>query len=327
MPVKKPYRQPAMVILMILTLGWTACSQAPVQEKATPTPPGFITPYWTRTPTQEITPAALSARTPTPIPTPTPTPVTHRVIEGETMLGIALRYGISLEELMVANPEVDPRFLSIDTELVIPLGESAPPDFVMPTPIPVGLGDLTCYPTADGGAWCFWPVDNQHTRSLENLSARIILYSIEGDALVESLAIPPLNLIPGGQSLPLVAFFPPPLPDEFFPQGELLTALPVRQQDERYLEARLEVIEVAIDPSGLIATLHGTISLPEDSAPAGLVWLAAVAYGEDGRVAGLRKWEAGEVPLEAGERSSFELDLFSLGPPIQEVEVLVEARP
>ena len=375
----KYFRRPAFLILVILPLAWTACSQAPIEESPAPTAPSYVTPYRTRTPGQDASPPARPARTPTPLPTPTPTPVTHRVIKGETMLGIALRYGISLEELMAANPEVDPRFLSVDTELVIPLGENSPAALEMPTPVPVSLGELTCYPTGDGGAWCFWPVYNQRSRSLENLSARIILYSSDGDALAESSAIPPLNLIPGEQSLPLVAFFPPPLPDEFFPQGELLTALPVRPKDERYLEAKLDVEEVALDPSGLQATLRGWVSLPRNSAPASLVWLAAVAYGEDGRVVGVRKWEAvvarqgtptvqpagstpiatpspvaqtpapgtteqatREVtsqstenesilhmqrPLEAGESLPFELTVFSLGPPIQEVEVLVEARP
>jgi hypothetical protein len=295
------------------------------------------------------------------------------------MLGIALRYGISLEELMVANPEVDPRFLSIDTALVIPLGESSPPPFVMPTPVPVGLGELKCYATEDEGAWCFWRVDNERSRPLENLSARIILYSTGGEYLKESSAIPPLNLVPGDRSLPLMAFFPPPLPEEIVPQGEILTALTVRRDDIRYLDAKIEIDEVAIAPSGLQATVRGSISLPGNSPPAHLIWLAAVAYGEGRNVVGVRKWEAImaqigvtsgtsgagtplpsaggstatpspeptgsapqtiatetqypgqalflERPLRGGESLYFELEVFSLGPPIQEVEVLAEARP
>jgi LysM repeat protein len=254
--------------------------------------------------------------------------MTHRVIQGETMLGIALRYGISLEELMAANPEVDPRFLSIDTELVIPLGEGSPPAFVMPTPVPVKIGELACFPTGDRGAWCFWPVDNERSRPLENLSARIVLYSTDGEFLAESLAIPPLNLVPGEQSLPLVAYFPPPIPEEINPQGELITALPVQRNDDRYLDAKVQIDESMIDPSGLQATVRGQVSLPGNSAPATLIWLAGVAYGEDGRVVGVRKWEAVlERPLAGGDPLPFELQVFSLGPPIQDVEVIPEARP
>src|SRR6266536_4873306 len=54
---------------------------------------------------------------PTPViiatPTPTATPVTYAVQAGETLLGIAIRFGVSLEALQAANPTVEARFLTI----------------------------------------------------------------------------------------------------------------------------------------------------------------------------------------------------------------------
>jgi LysM repeat protein len=376
---QKPYRRAALLLWTLVSLGWSGCTPAPAQETSTPTSPGMITPYWTSTPRPDTSPMAPLARTPTAPPTPTPTPVTYRVVAGDTMLGIALRFGITLEELMAANPEVDPRFLSVDTDLVIPLGESAPSALEMPTPVPVALGELICYPTAEGGAWCFWLIENEHSRPLENLSARIWLYSPAGEALREATAIPPLNLIPGDSAVPLVAYFSPGLPGEIYPQGELLTSLPVSPGDERYLNAKLEVEQVEIDPGGMQARVRGTVSLPRNSAPAVIIWLAAVARGEDGRVVGVRKWESAvaqpattdnltpeptpvettgaltltpspaegegdgrylrlqptrnenvwrmEKALEPGEMLPFEFTVFSHGPRILEVDVLVEARP
>lgn len=69
------------------------------------------------------------------------------------------------------------------------------------------------------------------------------------------------------------------------------------------------------------------------------MWLAAVAYGENGEVVGVRKWEAngddycpkqdsGIATPEAGGDSgclSFDITVFSLGPEIETVEILVEA--
>jgi hypothetical protein len=188
--------------------------------------------------------------------------------------------------------------------------------------------------------------------------------------------------VPAEQALPLVVFFEPPLPAEFTPQAELLTALPVKGGDERYLKAKLQTSEASVDAAGRKAIVQGTVSLPENSPPAGQIWLAAVAYGADGEVVGIRKWEAilpppaaatgtaalgtpdqaqlaassptppsaatgtppapenasplptnsGPAlqlpgPLEAGENLSFEITVFSLGPRIDMVEVVAEARP
>jgi hypothetical protein len=46
-----------------------------------------------------------------------------------------------------------------------------------------------------------------------------------------------------------------------------------------------------------------------------------VAYGEDGQVVGFRRWES------AGDEDEFEFWVYSLGPEIARVELLVEARP
>jgi hypothetical protein len=54
---------------------------------------------------------------------------------------------------------------------------------------------------------------------------------------------------------------------------------------------------------------------------ADLVWVLAVAYGEDGQVVGFRRWES------AGDEDEFEFWVYSLGPEIARVELLVEARP
>jgi hypothetical protein len=58
---------------------------------------------------------------------------------------------------------------------------------------------------------------------------------------------------------------------------------------------------------------------------ADVIWLAAVAYAADGRVVGVRKWEA-DQGLAAGEKLPFEMSIFSMGPPIDHVDTLVEAR-
>ena len=57
--------------------------------------------------------AALPSATPqvvlpSPTPTVTPTPHTYKIASGDTLGGLALRFGISLPALQTANPKVDP---------------------------------------------------------------------------------------------------------------------------------------------------------------------------------------------------------------------------
>lgn len=242
------------------------------------------------------------------------------------MLGIALRFGVTLEDLEAANPEVDPRFLSVDTALVIPLEENSPEAQPTPTPESLGLEPARCYTTAEGAAWCFVLAANPNSFALENIVARVRIFAPSGEVAVEGEAIMPLNLLPAKEALPLTIFFPQPLPENFIPQVELLSALPVPESAGRYLSASTAIDEVAIWENGQQADVSGEVSLPNGSPEAGLIWLALVAYDGEGQVVGMRKWEA-DRELAPGDALTFEVGVYSLGAPIDRVEVLSEVRP
>ena len=55
---------------------------------------------------------------PTATPTVTPTPVFHVIQAGESLLGIATQYDISVAALQDANGILDPRFLQIGEQLI-----------------------------------------------------------------------------------------------------------------------------------------------------------------------------------------------------------------
>ena len=67
-------------------------------------------------PTPNPTPTA----TPVARPTPTPTPFVYAVQAGDTLSGIAGRFGLTVEELVQANRLVDPDSLQIGQQLTIP---------------------------------------------------------------------------------------------------------------------------------------------------------------------------------------------------------------
>jgi LysM repeat protein len=106
----------------------TATSTPTTMPTATPTrtPTATVTPTDTPTltatftPTDTPRPTDTPTHTPTSTPTNTPTPVIHTVQAGDTLIGIAEQYGISVEALQEANDILDPRRLQIGQELVIP---------------------------------------------------------------------------------------------------------------------------------------------------------------------------------------------------------------
>lgn len=309
----------------LLIIGLISCTSNQLSVTSIISSPVPLTPYISPSPTQDLIINTPFVVTPTDLPTPTPTPIIYTIVEGDTMLAIALRHSVSLEELQAVNPEVNPSLLSIGTELIIPLGNSLPSSPATTTPIPIETARPDCYSVVDG-IWCFLLVMNGRARDLENISARIILYDERGEMFVEGIAVPPVNKLPEDEQIPLVIFFPANHTGPIQATSNLISAQPVPKNDPRYLNAWLEVDDVEISTNGMQAVVRGSIGIPKKSVPGNLVWIVATAYDGEGKVVGVRKLEQFDL-LEPGASRDFEIEVFSLGPKIGEVEAIVEVRP
>ena len=250
------------------------------------------------------------------------------------MFGIALRYGISLDELRTANPTVNPNFLSIGTNLVIPDPLTPMPSTAQPTatPVPVAFGPLDCARSADGGAWCFQPVQNTQDFALESVRAIFRLTDAGAQQIIPQQAFLPLDVLPAGTTLPLYAYFPPEsiaaLSGPLAGSSELQGALPHRE-DGRYLAVELTNQKAAIRADGLSAQVSADASLMQEADdPASRLWIAAIAFDAQGRVTGVRRWEMPEgTTLEQGKSLPVVFDLYSTAGSIERVELIAEARP
>ena len=314
-----------VALLTVVVFGFAGC--ATDQPSPSYTDPGLaaITPYSSPTPSETPETKHVNLVTPTKLPTPTSTPVIYTIVVGDTMLAIAMQHGIGLEDLQAANPEVNARLLVIGTELVIPLGENVPSNPITATPIPINLTSENCYSAPDG-IICFILVRNDRPRPMENISAQVILYGESGAIITEGVAIGAVNRLPANEELPLVVFFPGRYSTEVKALTNVLTAQPVPNNDDRYLNAWLEVDEVIISGAGLQAEVSGSIGLPAKSLPGNLAWILVVAYDNDGRVVGIRKEEQ-FGRFEPGSSRNFVIDVFSLDTSITEVKTFVEVRP
>ena len=277
-------------------------------------------------PYQTITPS----ETPTVIPPltgsilPTPTPSTYTVVQGDTLNGIAGRYGVTLEALLASNPGIQPSALSVGTTLIIPTSNETPAE-PTPTPAPLQVQQARCWPETDGGLWCFALVQNQYAETLENLSAQFILLDANGQEFASQTAFGLLNILPPGQSMPLAVHLPPPVETNVSMQVQVLTAIRLLPGDARYLPVMMENTLVSMEASGRTAQTTGRVILT-GAGTANTLWILATAYDAAGDVIGVRRWECPSA-LTADAPVSFDFLVSSVGPEIDRVEFLAEARP
>jgi LysM repeat protein len=307
------------ILLATISLLIGGCSQSTPQPTHRLEPTGLLTPYLTITPSS-VQPTSELVITLVVTPAPSPTPFMHEVKKDETMLGIAFLYGLSLEDLKAANPGVDPQFLSVGTQLIVPIHGDIPVTIPTITPVPVVWQKPDCYRTGDGGAWCILMVTNQLESNVENLSAWIGIFSVKGENIANNVAYADLNLLRPGDTLPLLSYFPPPLPEKFDAQGKVLSGFILDAEDTRYLDLNTNVEQVATSPDGSQATVRGEVILPVDTPMPSQLWAMILAYDMGGKIIGSRKWES------SGE-TEFNLTVYSLGGIIDHIEVLTESKP
>lgn len=311
-----------ILILMVLTA--CAVSQNPSLQ------PNFqLTPYITSTPVPP--PSLETVRTPEGLvaaetPLPSPTPFTYTVRSGDTISSIALRFGVSMDDLQAANPEISPNSMSIGQVIKIPSNPENPSGEPTPTPAPFTIQQIGCHPSSDRGMWCFVLVHNDLPDLLENVSAQVTLVDDQKNILASQAALLPLNILPPNSSMPMAVYFLPEVPPTAKPQVQVLTAIRLLPNDERYLPAAVNNTLVQVNADGHSARVSGQVFLPDDARDASQVWVAATAYDGAGRVVGVRRWEW-DHGLAAGGSLPFEFMLSSIGGKISSVDFAVEARP
>ena len=309
------------VVLTWLFLCSTACT--PERTPSTPLT-ADLTPFLTSTPSPTQTPELLIVVQKTPLPSPTP--FTYTIQQGDTISSIALKFGVSMGDLQAANPEISPNAMSVGQVMDIPSSPANPSGEPTPTPAAFTLQQIECYPTADQGMWCFVLVHNDFPDLVENVSAQVTLLDGNNTVLASQTALLPLNILPPNTSLPLTVFFPPEVSSDAKPQVQVLTAIRLLPNDERYLPATIHNTLVQVDAAGRSARVNGQVLLPADAKPATQVWVTGTVYDNTGRVVGARRWES-NAGLAPGGSLPFEFMVSSLGGQIERVEFAVEARP
>lgn len=341
-----PVKHICRAILLLIVLSIAGCAQPPLPTDVpspftsltslTPAPSATLRPYPSDTPSPTATLVSTAEPLPSATAEPTSAPVLYVVGEEDVMFDIALRYGITLDQLKAANPTVIPNAMGIGTVLVIPVTPTPAPSATpalpnLPatgTPLPAQQSlDADCYRDGAGGVYCFVPIANTGGEPFENVSALVTLTDSASGQVYQQSAVLPLNILPAGKTLPAVTYFMPPTPAEFSAAATLEFSLPVTNWHLRYADAAVVGPKTTISDDGNQAEVSGSIFFADKERPVSSVWVVGVAYTEDGRVAGLRRWEA-VPPIRVSQNLPFRFLIFNAADaPIAEVELFVEARP
>ncbi len=291
-----------------------------------------LTPFLTNTLTPSVTPTSLDEPTSTPSPTLTATPFTYVVKSDDTMFEIAANFGITTDELKAANPSVNPYLLGAGMTLIIPGHSAEGPTQTLPsaTPYPLTAGEPSCTPSLSGGLYCFAQVTNGQEMMVEDVSAVFHLSAPGSGEVTSQEALVPLSRIASGGSLPLFAYFPPPVAQNAVASLEMLTTSSVNQTGTptSLQAATISVPEpsISISANGLSVMVTGQAILDASAGTAGKIMVAAVAYDEAGQIVGIRRFESTSA-VNPGESASFSLNIYSIGGSITKVELFGEANP
>jgi LysM repeat protein len=307
-------RYGALIPLIFILM---ACSNSPSAGAATPSASPALTTYVRASATASREPMATAT---SETPAASPTPQSYTIVEGDTLLGIAERFGISLEVLMAANPGVNANFLSVGQVIQVPAGEDGEGAVGLATPsaVPLEVGETNCYGSAAGELWCFASIENTEAARVDTILGRVELLDAGGALVVSQDATTLLNSFEGGQAMPLVAYWRQAPAGWTQARAQLYSAFVVADPETRYLETQLRGEETQIAEGGLSAHITGEI---EASADAGVVWVLGVAYDAEGGVVGVRRWE------RKADETAFDFYVYSLGGAIDRLELLSEAAP
>ncbi len=294
-------------------------------------PQSLLTPYATQTPASLATATATSQPEPSATPTPSPTPFVHVLGSNETISSLAFTYNLTINEILAINPQITPKVLSVGTEILIPFigtpaAEKSAIESVISAPLALSVSAAECSGTAEGGLWCLALVQNSLQQSANGITLTFTLKDHSGQTLSEQSVPSLLNLLASGETLPVAAYFSPPVPAVYQVEAALKTALPVEEGST--LSAQLEIRVNSIDADGRAALVSAVIPAQADDSGVESVWVALIAYDETGRVVGVRRLEYPAVleSEEGDDGQTIKAYVYSNSAEIARVDVKGEAQ-
>jgi len=300
-----------LILLGTLSALLSACGGR-VISGSTPTPASLAVSLATPTVLPTLIPQMLTPA-PTNTPAPTPTPTVHIIQPGDTLLGIALQYGVTLDELYQVNGVLKPELLQIGQSVVIPApGSVGKPTnnnsgaVIAPTqpPLPVQVEHAARYQTPVGSVWVLGEVFNSTDQPIENVQVRVSLLDVKGQEADSALPFVALDAIPPGGRVPFSVLFESPPIDVIDFQAYVVRADPAYNYSTRY--ATLEVSDIQTKQEGTQDRVSGKVTNTGATNVAGAQVMITL-YDDKGHVSGFRQYALPDDQLGPGGAATFEV--------------------
>ena len=252
---------------------------------------------------------AVIQTTPTPLPTPTatptPTPIVYQIESGDTILGIAIQRGTTVEQILALNPGIVPENLQIGQGVILP-----PPPTVNPllapgtaVPIQVTINKIHAYQTPVGSLWLLGEVTNEGETAVENIQVEIGLLAADGRLLGSVPVWVATAIVPPGGRGPFGVLLNEPPSDFAQPTVAIIGGQAVVELGNRTLDVAVQGDTLATDDNSV--SVAGTIVNAGETAVT-QIQLTATFYDAQGNVTGFQQQVLVEA-LGVGEERPFQL--------------------
>jgi LysM repeat protein len=185
---------------------------------------------------------------PAPTETATPAFVSYRIEAGDTLVAIASDQGLTLDELLVLNPDIQPELLMVGQEIILPPRPTAEEPAIRATDgnVELEIAGLATYSAVTGGTWLLGEVYNAGQQSAELVQVRVLLRSPDGSELASKILwLTPVTILPASQA-PFGILFPDVTVADASPVAEVVAGRPVYEQGNRYFDLAVTDAEVTI---------------------------------------------------------------------------------
>jgi murein DD-endopeptidase MepM/ murein hydrolase activator NlpD len=234
------------------------------------------------------------------------------VREGDTLLGIAINFGVEVADLQTANEGLDPRALQIGQQLIIPppraeASETSVTDNTLPTSTPAALTlqAPSCFPSQVGGMMCLGEVQNTLNIPLERVAIAVQMLAADGTPIQEVVAIVEQRIIPIGGTAPYRAQLNANQNDVRL-DTVLLSADEAQRVEQRFIVLQVLDEQVVYEQGRYI--ISARVRNP-DVVNALAVRATLTILGANGRVLGYRVAQVRDV-IAPGEDAPLQMDVI-----------------
>lgn len=317
----------AALLVLVLSVGTAvplaACGQV-VTPEPSPTPVPTDTPTATPSTPVQRSPTRVSSDSPPDIATPTitPTPIVHVVQKGDTLLDIAIDFGVSVEALQRANGIENPQLLQLGQRLVIPLDQEAGQTTAglllpTPTPHPIQVQGVAFYETPVDSLLGLGEVVNTTGITLTNVQVQVTILGAAGERLIETDTFACMDIVLPGIRYPFSVLFTTPPPDWVSHQVTVIRGQGAGALANAYVP--MSVVEAEGRAAGPRFQVTGVVRNTSARGIAESVDIIVTTYDAEGSVTGFRRSpltpEVIDEGLSPGEQVPFLLSLTTHGIP------------